>query len=291
LPPLDVPGLLRQFGLQPDKRLGQNFLTDPVALQRVVQAAGISAGRAVLEVGAGLGSLTRYLAVLAREVVAVELDADLIPPLRQVLSPYSNTRIVQGDILALDPAVLMSTMPTDGAGGAAGQPEAPRYLVVANIPYYITSALIRHLLEARSQPERLALTVQREVAERIVAVPGEMSLLALSVQVYGQPRVAAHIPAGAFYPPPKVDSAVIRVDLYPSPRIPPDHLDIFFRIIKAGFSQKRKTLRNALSGGLHLSPEQASSLLSAAGIDPQRRAETLGLEEWGELVESYPLYL
>jgi 16S rRNA (adenine1518-N6/adenine1519-N6)-dimethyltransferase len=289
LPPLDVPGLLRQFGLRPDKRLGQNFLTDPVALQRVIQAAGISAGQAVLEVGAGLGSLTRYLAVLAREVVAVELDADLIPPLKQVLSPYPNTRIVQGDILALDPAALMSPPPPVGAGGAAAQPGSPGYLVVANIPYYITSALIRHLLEARIQPEWLALTVQREVAERIVAGPGGMSLLALSVQVYGQPVIVVRIPAGAFYPPPKVDSAVIRVDLYPSPRIPPPQLELFFRIVKAGFSQKRKTLRNALSGGLHLTPEQASSLLSAAGIDPQRRAETLSLEEWGELVETFRL--
>jgi 16S rRNA (adenine1518-N6/adenine1519-N6)-dimethyltransferase len=283
MPPLDVPGLLRQYQVRPDKRLGQNFLVDTVALRRVVEAAGILPGEAVLEVGPGLGSLTRYLAVLAREVVAVELDASLIPPLGQVLSPYPNVRIVQGDILALDPVALM-------AGSAASHlnpqtPSSQPYLVVANIPYYITSALIRHLLEARLPPARLTLTVQREVAARIAAGPGEMSLLALSVQVYGRPQILARIPAGAFYPSPNVDSAVIRVDLYPTPLIPYPQLDAFFRLAKAGFSQKRKTLRNALSGGMHWSPTQAAEFLQTANIDPRRRAETLSLDEWRNLVE------
>jgi len=169
--------------------------------------------------------------------------------------------------------------------GEAGPP--PRYRVVANIPYYITSALIRHLLEAPQPPELLVLTVQREVAERICAAPGELSLLALSVQVYGQPKIAARIPAGAFYPPPKVDSAVIRLDLYDQPRIPAPLLPTFFRLAKAGFSQKRKTLRNALAGGLGWKPVQAEALLHQAGIDPGRRAETLSLEEWGAMTESY----
>jgi 16S rRNA (adenine1518-N6/adenine1519-N6)-dimethyltransferase len=159
--------------------------------------------------------------------------------------------------------------------------------VVANIPYYITSALIRHLLEARLKPERLVLTVQREVAERINAGPGDMSLLALSVQVYGQPRAMGRIPAGAFYPAPKVDSTVMRVDLYHTPRIALPLLNTFFRLAKAGFSQKRKTLRNALAGGLHLDPTEAADLLKSAGIDPQRRAETLFFEEWERLVEAY----
>jgi 16S rRNA (adenine1518-N6/adenine1519-N6)-dimethyltransferase len=299
LPPLDVGGLLRQHGLRPDKRLGQNFLIDPAALQRVVEAAGLSKDQAVLEVGAGLGSLTRYLAVLARQVAAVELDSDLIPLLETVLAPYPNVHILQGDILSLDPALILSSLypppatpPSsdilDSSGSTLQSPRSdPSYLVVANIPYYITSALIRQLLEARLRPERLVLTVQREVAERITAGPGEMSLLALSVQVYGWPRIMGRIPAGAFYPPPKVDSAVTRVDLYPTPRIPIPSLKTFFRLAKAGFSQKRKTLRNALAGGMHLEPPQAADLLQAAGIDPQRRAETLSLEEWGKLVEVY----
>ena len=271
LPPLDIPGLLRKYGLRPNKRLGQNFLVEPAALQQVVAAAGILPQDEILEIGPGLGSLTRLLAQSARRVVAVELDENLLPPLQEALAPFQNVIIVPGDILGIDPAEWMET------GG---------YLVVANIPYYITSAVIRHLLEARQKPQRIVLTVQREVAERIVAGPRDLSLLALSVQVYGEPRILAHIPAGAFYPPPKIDSAVVRVDLYEEPRIPEGQLDLFFRLAKAGFSQKRKTLRNALAAGMHWEKEQAAGILKQAGIDPMQRAETLNLEEWKELVSA-----
>ncbi len=271
IPPLNIPALLRQFDLHPKKSLGQNFLTDPAALSTITAAGEISKADTVLEIGPGLGSLTRYLAVSAREVVAVELDARLIAPLEQILGAYGNVRLVQGDIMALRLASLIAV---------AG------YLVVANIPYYLTSALIRHLLEAEQSPSRMVLTVQREVAERICAEPGEMSLLALGVQVYGYPRIVARIPAGAFYPAPKVDSAVLRVDLYPKPLIAAEALDQFFRLAKAGFSQKRKTLRNALSGGMRWSKQQAQALLEAADIDPRRRAETLGMGEWRQLVEA-----
>jgi len=155
--------------------------------------------------------------------------------------------------------------------------------VVANIPYYITSAVIRHLLGSEPRPSRLVLTIQREVGERICAAPGELSLLALSVQVYGKPKIKSIIPADAFYPAPKVASAVVRVDVYPQALIPRASLDRFFQLAKAGFSQKRKTLRNSLSGGLGLPPDRAAAMLQAAGIDPKRRAETLNLEEWGRL--------
>jgi 16S rRNA (adenine1518-N6/adenine1519-N6)-dimethyltransferase len=272
LPQINVPELLRRYGLRPDKSLGQNFLIDEAAQRCVVAAAGIEAEDEVLEIGPGLGGLTRHLAGCARQVVAVELDGNLLPPLREVLAPHPNVRLVHGDILELDPADWM---------------DSPGYLVVANIPYYITSALIRHLLEAHCRPRRLVLTVQREVAARITAAAGEMSLLALSVQLYGQPRLVTNIPAGAFYPVPKVDSAVIRADLYPTPCIPPDRIPVFFRLARAGFSQKRKTLRNALSAGLACTPLQAEELLRAAGIDPRRRAETLSMEEWRRLVASY----
>lgn len=274
--PLNVAELLRRYGLRPDKSLGQNFLMDDAALRKVVAAAEVGPEDSVLEVGPGLGSLTRYLALNARRVVAVELDSDLFRPLKEVLAPYDNVQLIQGDILGLNPAELMET---------------PGYLVVANIPYYITSALIRHLLEAPLLPRSITLTIQREVAERLVAGPGDLSLLALSVQVYGEPRLAARLPAGAFYPAPKVDSAVVRIDLYPTPRIPPPLLDSFFRLAKAGFSQKRKNLRNALSAGMRWTPAQAEALLQSVGIEPQRRAETLSLEEWGRLaaeVESAP---
>ena len=269
---MNAPALLRQFGLRPDKRLGQNFLVDEAAIQKIVDIAEITPEDTVLEIGPGTGGLTARLAQQAHQVVAVELDGRLMPLLEQALSPHPNVRLVQGDILALDPARLV---------------EAPGYLVVANIPYYITSALIRHLLEARRQPRRLVLTVQREVAERICASPGEMSILALSVQVYGQPQVRARIPAGAFYPSPKVDSAVVRVDLYSQPAIPASLLEAFFRLAKAGFSQKRKTLGNALAASLAWSKDQAQALLLAAGIDPRRRAETVSLEEWEALAQRY----
>ncbi len=269
LTPLNVPALLRQYGLHPDQSLGQNFLIDEHALEEIISAAEISAGDDVLEIGPGLGSLTRHLGGAGRNVIAVELDQRLLPLLREVLRPYPNVQVIHGDILELDPADLMP---------AAG------YLVVANIPYNITSALIRYLLESRSRPERLILTVQREVAERICAQPGEMSLLALSVQVYGHPTIKARIPAGAFYPAPEVDSAVIRIDLYDEPRIPTPELEQFFRLSRAGFSQKRKNLRNAISAGMAWSKPEAESILRACGIDPSRRAESLSLEEWRKLV-------
>ena len=272
IPAISVPDLLSRYGLHPDRSLGQNFLVDESALSKVAAAAEISADNEVLEIGPGLGSLTRYLAHLAHQVVAVELDGRLIPPLEEVLGPFPNVRVVEGDILSLHIRDLVSS---------------PGYLVVANIPYYITSSLMRHLLEAEPRPSRLVLTVQKEVAERICASPGKLSLLALSVQIYGYPKNIARIPAGAFYPPPKVDSAVIRVDLFPQPRIPFKQIETFFRLAKAGFSQKRKKLRNALAGGMALRKDEVESILLSARIDPNRRAETLSLEEWGILVESY----
>lgn len=268
LPALDVRSLMHRHGLRPDKRLGQNFLVDPAGLQAVVRAAGLEPADAALEVGAGLGSLTRLLAITVQKVVAVELDQRLIPVLREVLNPHPNVEVVHGDILKLDPSQLMGES---------------SYQVVANIPYYITSALIRHLLEAKHPPRRVTLTVQQEVAERICAQPGEMSLLALGVQVYGQPEIKANIPAGAFYPAPQVNSAVVRVDLFPEPLFPPEIQEALFRLAKAGFSQKRKTMRNSLAAGLHWKPAQAEDFLRQAGIDPQRRAETLSVEEWGRL--------
>jgi 16S rRNA (adenine1518-N6/adenine1519-N6)-dimethyltransferase len=269
--PLDIPSLLRQYDLSPSKGLGQNFLQDEQALEKITAAAELGPQDHVLEIGPGLGSLTRHLATSAARVTAVELDARLFPALTTVLAGYSNVTLIQGDILKLDPAEMI---------------DQPQYAVVANIPYYITSAVIRHLLEGNIKPAKMVLTLQKEVAERIVAADGKMSLLALSVQVYGRPVMLTRIPAGAFYPAPKVDSAVLRIDIHPQPRIPVVNLDRFFRLIKAGFSQKRKTLRNSLSAGLRMSPEEAEDLLTQSGIDPKRRAETLNLEDWGKLVSN-----
>ncbi len=271
IPPLNAGYLLKKYGLKPHKGLGQNFLQDPIALENIASAAQIRPTDTVLEIGPGLGSLTRYLAAAAKVVVAVELDQHLLPPLKSVLAPYQNVRVIHGDILELSPADLI--------------PE-PGYIVAENSPYYITSALIRHLLESDSKPRRVVLTIQKEVARRICETPGDMSLLALSVQVYGEPRIAGHIPAGAFFPSPNVDSSVLVIDMYLAPRIPRELLGTFFKLIKAGFSQKRKTLRNSISSGLAVSPIQAAGLLERTGIDPQRRAETLSIEEWQRLAEN-----
>ena len=158
--------------------------------------------------------------------------------------------------------------------------------IIANIPYYITSAVIRHLLESDPKPRRIVLTIQKEVAERICAKPGDLSLLALSVQVYGKPSIAAIIPADSFHPAPKVDSAILRIDIYGQPLFPTDLLKTFFKLIKAGFAQKRKTLRNSLSAGLHIKTTEAEAFLTSAGIDFMRRAETLSIEEWKGCVKN-----
>jgi len=271
IPALNTAAVLKRSGLRTDKSFGQNFLQDTSALEKIANAAEISGDDCVLEIGPGLGSLTRYLAVSAKEVTTVELDADLLPPLRAVLSPYPNVRVVHGDILKLSISELINQ---------------PNYIVAANIPYNITSAILRQLLEGDIKPRRIVLTVQKEVAERICAKPGDLSLLALSVQVYGKPAIVATVPANSFHPAPKVDSAILRIDIYDEPLIPSVFLNSFFKYIKAGFAQKRKMLRNSLASGLHIPPVDVKALLTSAGIDPMRRAETLSIEEWKGLCEA-----
>jgi 16S rRNA (adenine1518-N6/adenine1519-N6)-dimethyltransferase len=288
--PIRLAELLRRHGLHLKKGLGQNFLADPVHLDRIVAAAELTPDDVVVEVGPGVGTLTARLASQAGRVVAVELDASLLPALHETLTPYDNVTIVQGDILQLDPADLSSRSLTPAADATSGPLTINRspftithYKVVANLPYYITSAAIRHLLTAERPPALLVLTVQREVAQRIVARPPDMSLLAVSVQFFAQPEIVARIPAGAFYPPPKVDSAILRLRPWPQPPVDVPDVDAFFAVARAGFSQRRKQLRNALRANLELPQNQIDAMLSAAGIDPQRRAETLTLAEWAQL--------
>ncbi len=267
--PLNIPAILRQAEIKPSRGLGQNFLSDDRILDKIVTLSEVTGDDEVLEIGPGLGSLTRHLALSAKSVTAVEIDKKIIPVLSEIIKDYANINLVCGDILEQDIGIL---------GLQNG------YLVVANIPYYITSAVIRHLLEGQIKPARIVLTVQLEVARRICAIPGDLNLLALGVQVYGKPQVIMRIPAGAFYPPPKIDSAVVRIDLFPEPFIPTSKLDQFFLLCKAGFGQKRKTLRNSLSHGLGMTTRQVEDNLAAAKIDPSRRAETLGLNEWKTIV-------
>ena len=272
-----VAALLRSYGLHPKKGLGQHFLADQAALDRIVVAADLTPADTVLEIGPGLGTLTRLLAERAGRVVAVELDDRLAAVLSERLAGFANVEIRPGNILRLS-----------DIGSMVG----PSYKVVANLPYYITSAVLRHLLERQDQPSLLVVTVQREVAERIAAAPPDMSLLAVSVQFYGRPSIVARIPAGAFYPPPKVDSAVVRIDVRDEPAVSLGEgvsLVDFFRVVRAGFGHKRKMLRNAVSAGLGLAPAGVEQALVQAGIDPRRRAETLSLQEWADLVASIRL--
>jgi 16S rRNA (adenine1518-N6/adenine1519-N6)-dimethyltransferase len=268
---LDIHPLMNAFGIKPKKSLGQNFLVEPAALRKVIEAAGLKAEDQVLEIGAGLGSLTVLLAQSARSVVAVEIDHEIIPALQKALEKYPNVQIIQGDILKQD----LETLALKSG-----------YLVVANIPYYISSAILRHLLTAKKKAARMILTVQKEVAERVCATQGKHSLLSLSVQVFGNPKLTGIIPAGSFLPAPEVDSAVLVIELFSQPAIPEEDLDRFFALAKAGFSQKRKTLRNSLSGGLRITTQQSEALLALAGLDPMLRAETLSLEAWGRLVQA-----
>lgn len=264
--------ILRKYQIRPDKKLGQNFLTDPSILSGIVHAAGVVDQDTILEIGAGLGHLTSQLALNVRRVITVELDNRLIPALEDRLGSFANVQIVQGDILKLDLADLIQE---DG------------YLVVANIPYYITSTIIRYLLESNRKPSKIILTIQHEVAQRVCSSAGGMSILALSVHMYGEPSLAFRIPAGAFYPPPKVDSAVVRIDLHPEPLLPQEKRGMFFTLIKAGFQHKRKTLKNSLSKGLGWSTKMTEKLLQQGNIDPSRRAETLSITEWLEVTDHY----
>ncbi len=264
---MNPKALLEQHGIHPNRALGQNFLHDPGALQKIVAAADIAPHETVLEIGAGTGTLTGALLASGARVIAVETDARLLP----LLPESPQLRLLHADILNLDLAALLAPRP---------------WLCVANLPYYITGAILRHLLQCRHKPRCLVLTLQLEVAQRLVAGPGDLGLLAVSVQFYGQPRIVGRLRPAAFWPRPEVDSAVIRIDVHPQPLQDVPDEATFFRVLRAGFSQRRKQLRNALGSGLGMRASAAADLLDAAGIDPRRRAQTLTLEEWAALARA-----
>jgi len=270
----EVKRLLDRFGLRARKSLGQHFLIDKRVLRRIVSAAELTPEDTVIEVGPGLGILTKELARRARRVIAVEADPNLASALREVVA---NINIVSADILKTDPALLLASVGVEEA--------SPSYKVVANIPYYITSPILRHFLEASLKPSLIVVMVQKEVGEAIVAQPGRMSLLAVSVQFYGQPVIVDRVPARSFYPPPKVDSIILRIKLYEQPPVSVPQTNKFFDVVRAGFSAPRKQLRNALAQGWGMPPQEAAHLLERAMINPQRRAQTLHLEEWARICE------
>ena len=273
-------GLLRRFDLRARKGLGQHFLIDEEMLKLITSAAELAPTDVIMEIGPGLGVLTRELAKQAGWVVTIELDNKLAAILKQTLASFNNVTIINGDILSIDPAVLLQEQKAKFPP-AISSPFS--YKVVANLPYYITSLVLRHLLEASVKPKTMVVMVQKEVAEAIVAEPGQMSLLSISVQFYGEPEIVSYVPARCFYPTPEVDSAILRVKLYPEPAVAVTDKESFFALVRAGFTASRKQIGNSLAQGLGLPKAEILPLLEKASIVPQRRAETLTLNEWARL--------
>ena len=271
--------LIHRFHLQAKKSLGQHFLIDEEVLHLIAATAGLTTSDIVVEVGPGLGVLTRELARQAGKVLAIELDGKLAHLLQDSLAGCGNVTIINKDVLEVEPgALLQSAVPSAIS--------RPPYKVVANLPYYITAMTLRHFLESPVKPQLIVVMVQKEVAETIAAEPGDMSLLSVSVQFYGKPAIVSKVPASCFYPEPEVDSAILRIDVYAQPPVAVDE-ESFFDLVRAGFSAPRKQLHNALSQRLCLPQTEVQSFLEEAGIMPQRRAQTLTLEEWAKLWRIY----
>jgi len=261
----ELRNFLYAHHIRPNKAFGQNFIVDHSILLRIVEAAEIHVDDQVLELGAGTGVLTRELAKHARRVVAVELEREMLSLLVKTTRNYTNVELLERNLLYVDPTEVFGSEP---------------YKLVANLPYYITAPTFRHFLESANQPRLFVVMVQYEVAQRIVAGPGDMSLLGVSIQFYGRPSIIEYVPARAFYTAPKVDSAILRIDLKDEVPLTPGQRDSFFRLVQAGFSQRRKQIHNSLTHGLHRKNVEVQAGLLAANIDPSRRAETLSIEDW-----------
>ncbi|MDD5337895.1 MAG: 16S rRNA (adenine(1518)-N(6)/adenine(1519)-N(6))-dimethyltransferase RsmA [Dehalococcoidales bacterium] len=272
--------LLRRYNIQTRKKLGQHFLIDDAVLEQILDAAALTPEDTVIEVGPGLGLMTRELAKRAGWVIAIELDNRLASLLQDNLEA-ENIVVINEDVLGTNPAKLMQ--------GSAPHfpPQLRSYKVVANLPYYITSPVLRHFLEASVKPATMVVMVQKEVAEVIAAKAGGRSVLSIAVQFYGKPEIVANVPAASFFPPPEVDSAVLKIDVYDNPPVPVKDVEGFFKLVRAGFTAARKQVANSLAQGLHIDKEAAVRLLAKAGLDPQRRAETFTLEEWANLHNVY----
>ena len=255
------------------KSLGQNFLVDRRVLRRIISAADLSPGDVVVEIGAGRGFLSRALVEHVGHLVAVEMDEALAQQLNEKFSGQRNVTVVTADAREVDiDSLVMGSVP---------------YKVVGNLPYYAASPIIRRFLEAQRKPRLMVVMLQREVAQDMVAQPGKMRLLSVATQLYGNPRIVSYVPPRAFRPAPKVTSALVRIEVYPHPAVPMDSPEGFFRVVRAGFSSPRKQIRNSLRRGLAVSLDQTESMLAQAGVEPTRRAQTLGLTEWGALYEAF----
>ncbi|MBQ5832505.1 MAG: 16S rRNA (adenine(1518)-N(6)/adenine(1519)-N(6))-dimethyltransferase RsmA [Selenomonadales bacterium] len=265
--------ILKRFGIHMSKKLGQNFLIDRTVVDRIAKAAGLEEGKRVLEIGPGIGTLTQGLAETGADVTAVEIDTNLIPVLAETVGGYENVRVHHGDILRVNIPELM------GEG---------TFSVAANLPYYITTPIIMGLLEARLTIDVLVTLVQKEVAERMVARPGtkDYGALSVSVQYFTEPDIMFTVPPRSFIPAPAVDSAVIRCRVRENPPVQVTEEKMFFRVVKASFAQRRKTLSNSLKVTGY-GADVIKEVLAMTGIDGQRRGETLSLQEFADLANAF----
>ena len=280
----NVKEIIRKFKIRPTKSLGQNFLTDDSVMSRIVDASGIGSSDLAIEIGPGIGNMTEELAVRAGKVLGVEIDKHLIPALTDNLKAFSNVTIINKDVLKIDLREIISQIAEAGF-----KPDSIR--VVANLPYYITTPIIMKLLEDNPGIDAMVFMVQKEVAERIVANPGgkDYGALSVAVQYYSRPEIVFSVPPDCFMPQPKVDSTVIRLNIYKTPPVEVKSKELFFKIVKASFGQRRKTLLNALSnsGYFMQAKEEMKDILKSLDIDENRRGETLSIMQFAELSNAF----
>lgn len=272
----ELQKILGHYQLFAKKGLGQNFLVDQQAIDKIVAAADLSASDNVVEVGPGTGFLTEQLVQKAGQVLSVELDRNMVGILQAKFKGARNFQIVNQDILKFDIRSLQLTANSSQLG----------YKVVANIPYYITSPLLKHFLQSENRPSLMVVLVQREVAEKVCGLTGK-SLITIETQLFGEPEIVGIVKAASFYPAPKVDSAILRIKVYKKPALTRAELADFLRIVKFGFSQKRKKLHNTLAAGLHLKPSEVAETLKKAGIDPNLRPENLEIGDWKKITKAF----
>ena len=272
-PPAGVGKLLRSLGLSPKKALGQTFLISESVVRKIITTAGVKNGDLVLEVGPGLGVLTGELVDAGAKVIALEIDPSLTNVLSSVYNTATNVNILNEDARKIDLSELI--------------PSNVPYTMVSNLPYYAGTNILRNFLESDRQPQRIVIMVQREVARRMVALPGRLGLLGIGVQVFGKPEIIAHVPPGAFYPKPKVTSTIVLIEVYREPLIPKDNQVGFFNLVRAGFSAPRKQLGGVLRRALKTPVEDLQHLLVKGSVDPRRRAESLSVSEWIALYELF----
>jgi len=267
--------VLRQYRLSPSKRLGQNFLIDKFAVKKVIKAAQLTKNEVVLEIGPGLGALTQALAKAAGRVITVEKDFKMVEILKNSLRGVKNVKIIQADVLKT-PNTKYKIQDT-------------RYKIVANLPFYLTAAVIRQFLESKKPPKEMILVVQKEVAQRICGSPPKMNLLSVSVQFYAKPKIVGFLSKKSFWPQPKVDSAILRITNL-KPQAPKTERDLFFKVVKAGFSHPRKLLVNNLAKKINIEKDKVIEILQKNNISPALRSETLKISDWKKIARAFSVY-